>query len=732
VTGGPQTRLLDERIDSYATHQISGFPVRPGRPLPFGAARVQGGVNFSVYSTHATGVTLVLFQRGEGQPMAELPFPPSFRIGGVYAMTVFGLDPEAIEYAYRIDGPFDPAAGHRFDPHKVLLDPYARLMYGRESWGTASRYPDSAPYRAGIAYDDFDWEGDRPLCLPSRDLIIYEAHVRGFTRHPSSGVRHPGTYAGLVEKIPYLRDLGINCIELMPVFEFDELDNPRRDSVHGQHLYNYWGYNTLAFFAPKAGYAATGLHGMQVDEFKNMVKQLHRAGIEVVLDVVFNHSAEGDERGPTLSFRGLDNCTYYMLTPDGRYYNFSGTGNTLNCNHPVVRGFILDCLRYWAAEFHIDGFRFDLAAILGRSPDGTVLPNPPVIEQLAHDPVLRDCKLIAEAWDAVGLYQVGHFPDYRRWSEWNGRYREGVRRFLKSDMGITGELAMRMSGSADLYRTRGPAASVNFITSHDGFTLRDLVSYNEKHNDANGEGNLDGDYSNYSWNCGVEGPADDPVVRALRDRQVRNAFLILLTSWGIPMLVAGDEVGRSQLGNNNAYCHDGELSWLDWNLVRENSDLFRFVRCAIAFRLAHPALRQIKHHDAEDLPERWFPAVSWHGTMAWEPDWASHNRLVAAMFYAFDGTSHDCVYVAANSYWEELDVELPRLPADAAWRQFADTSAMPPLDVHEPGREPMLTGQSHASVAPRSALALVAGHVRSSNTFHPEERELWPSMPRCG
>ena len=707
LTAPARARRLPERIDAYPTHQISGFAVRAGHPLPFGATLVPGGINFSVYSNHATDMTLVLFRRGEPQPFAELPFPPSFRTGGVYAMTVFGLDAEACEYGYRADGPYRPGDGHRFDPGRILLDPYARLISGAHQCGMARSARDRYPYRAQVPCDDFDWEDDQPLNLPSCDLVIYELHVRGFTRHPSSGVSCPGTYAALIEKIPYLRELGINCVELMPVFEYDELDNPRSDPVTGRRLYNYWGYNPLGFFAPKASYAATGRYGLQVDEFKNMVKKLHKAGIEVLLDVVFNHTAEGDERGPAISFRGLDNATYYMLTTNGQYHNFSGTGNTLNCNHPVVRGFVLDCLRYWATQFHIDGFRFDLAAILGRAPDGSVLANPPLLESLAHDPVLRDCKLIAEAWDAAGLYQVGSFPDYGRWSEWNGRYRDGVRRFLKGDLGTVAELATRLAGSADLYGRRGPAATINFVTAHDGFTRRDLVSYHHKHNEANGEGNRDGENANLSWNCGHEGPTDDPQIRALRDRQTRNALLILLSSQGIPMLLAGDEAGRTQHGNNNAYCHDGPLTWLDWNLVRQNADLHRFARLAIAFRRAHPVLRH-GPPARSGQPDSALPAISWHGVRAWKPDWAPHSRLLAVMRHARDGTTHDCVYLAANSHWEEHSLELPALPDGLAWHLFAHTAAQPPREINEPGREPPLDNQTQVCIGPRSVLVLAA------------------------
>jgi glycogen operon protein len=701
VTAG----ALPGRIDAYPTHQVSNYPVRPGRVLPFGASTVPGGINFSVYSNNATAITLVLFRPGEEEPVAELPFPPEFRVGGVHAMTVFGLDPETTEYGFRASGPFGPG-GHRFNPSTVLLDPYARLLRGREEWG---REP-AGRYRCGTPYEDFDWEGDRPLNLPAGDLVIYETHVRGFTRHPSSGVGHPGTFAGLTEKIPYLSELGVNCVELLPVFEFDELDNPRDDPAAGRRLYNYWGYNPIGFFAPKSGYGATGRHGMVADEFKNMVKLLHRAGIEVILDVVFNHTGEGNELGPTLSFRGLDNSVYYMLTPDGWNYNFSGTGNTLNCNHPVVRGFILDCLRYWVAEYHVDGFRFDLAAILGRAADGAVLANPPVLEALAHDPVLRDCKLIAEAWDAAGLYQVGSFPDYLRWSEWNGRYRDAIRKFIKGDIGVAGDLAACLAGSLNMYGHRGTAASVNFITAHDGFTLADLVSYSGKHNEANGEGNRDGDDGNHSWNCGHEGPTDAVDVLALRARQSRNALLILLCSWGIPMLLGGDEAGRTQLGNNNAYCHDGPLTWFDWDLADSNAALRRFTRCAIGFRKAHPALRRAGHPAGPQ--QGWFPAVSWHGTRAWTADWSAHSRLLAAMFYLNEGDGHDCVYLAANAWWEPLAVELPALPDGARWHLFADTYAASPGDAAEPGHEQPLDDQARLLVRGRSTIVLVARSAR--------------------
>ena len=677
-----------------------------------------GGINFSVYSNHATAMTLVLFRRGEPQPLAELPFPPSFRIGGVFAMTVFGLDLEACEYGYRQTARTARAMVTGFDPGRILIDPYARLIGGAER-GACGDEPAALPVpgAASPATTSTGKTTSRPACRAAT-WSSTSCTCAASPGTPRPGFA-PGTYAGLTEKIGYLRELGVNCVELMPVFEYDELDNPRSDPATGRRLCNYWGYNPLGFFAPKAAYAATGRYGLQVDEFKNMVKKLHHAGIEIVLDVVFNHTAEGDERGPVICFRGLDNATYYMLTTGGRYCNFSGTGNTLNCNHPVVRGFVLDCLRYWAAQFHIDGFRFDLAAILGRAPDGTVLANPPLLESLAHDPLLRDCKLIAEAWDAGGLYQVGSFPGYGRWSEQNGRYRDAVRRFLKGDLGTVAELATRLTGSADLYGRRGPAATVNFVTAHDGFTLRDLVSYNHKHNQANGEGNRDGDNANLSWNCGHEGPAGDPQIRALRDRQARNALLILLSSQGIPVLQAGDEAGRTQHGNNNAYCHDGPLTWFDWDLVRQNADLLRFARLAIAFRQAHPVLRH-GTPARSDQPDGALPAISWHGVQAWKPDWEPHSRLLAVMRYADHGATHDCVYLAANSHWEAHSLELPALPEGLAWHLFADTAAPPPREIHEPGREPPLQDQTEVRIGPRSVLVLTGRPPRQRPPTGPD------------
>ncbi|HSN97492.1 MAG TPA: glycogen debranching protein GlgX, partial [Candidatus Nanopelagicales bacterium] len=637
-----------------------------------------------------------------------------FRVGDVFAMTVFDLDMERIEYGYRIHGPWDPAAGHRFDPRVVLLDPYAKAISGRDVWGEPPDWNRQYPYRACLVPEDFDWEDDRPLGIPLEDLVIYEAHVRSLTRHPSSGVSRPGTFAGLMEKIPYLRELGVNAIELLPIFEFDEHDGGRQNPVTGEPLVNYWGYNTVGFFAPKAGYAATGRLGMQVDELKALVKELHRSGIEIILDVVFNHTAEGNEQGRTLSFRGLDNSTYYMLTPEGYYYNFSGVGNTLNCNDPVVRGMILDCLRYWAAEYHVDGFRFDLASILGRDPSGRPLSNPPLVEALAFDPILGRCKLIAEAWDAGGLYQVGSFPAYGRWAEWNGKYRDAVRRFLRSDPGTVGELAQCVQGSPHLYgwNGRGPTASINFVTCHDGFTLHDLVSYDHKHNEANGEDNRDGSDDNLSWCSGVEGETSDPAILALRRRRMKSALAILMVSQGVPMILSGDEVGRTQRGNNNNYCHDDELSWFDWGLVESRGELLRFVQRCIRFRKQHPALRASRHLDGADRLGVGSPDISWHGVRAWDADFSHESRLLAFMLdgrHARGGDEPDeAIYVAMSAFWEPLVVELPATPAGGRWRVFANTGAVAPDDCWEPGEEPALPDQRALLVGARSVVILVA------------------------
>jgi len=700
---------MDTRVDYYPTHEYQGFKFRRGRTLPFGATVVPTGVNFSIFSSAATSCTLVLFRKREQTPLVEIEFPPEFRIGDVYSMIVFDLDYEELEYGYRFDGPWDPRAGHRFDRSKVVSDPYARVVGGRDEWCAKPNWDDVYQHRARLAFDDFDWEDDRPLETPITNLVIYELHVRGFTAHPSSGVRARGTFAGIVAKIPFLKELGVNCVELLPIFEFNEWENSRPHPETGQMLLNYWGYSTVSFFAPKGGYAATGRLGMQVDEVKNLIKQLHKAGIEVILDVVFNHTAEGDQRGPVISFRGIDNRSYYILTPDGYYYNFSGCGNTLNCNHPVVRNLVLDCLRYWAADYHVDGFRFDLASILGRDQNGAPLANPPLLESLALDPVLSKCKLIAEAWDAGGLYQVGSFPAYNRWAEWNGKYRDSVRRFIKGDLGVVPELAYRIQGSPDLYYYRGPSASINFINCHDGFTLCDLFSYDGKHNEANGENNNDGSNDNYSWNSGVEGETTDEGVSLLRLRLMKNSFCLLMLSRGVPMFLMGDEMGRTQRGNNNTYCQDNELSWMDWTLAERNSELLRFVRMMIRFRRANPVVRSNWFYQGRDYVGSGKPDISFHGTQAWAPDFSTGSRCLAFLLCGkhTQGQQAD-IYVAMNMYWEALPYQVPKPRERECWKIVVNTSMRAPQDIYETSEAPSLCEQEQVIVGPRSMMVLIA------------------------
>ena len=655
------------KIDTFPTDRIGDISYRIGRVFPFGATISNGGVNFSVFSKEAKGCTLVLYHHGEKEPFVEIPFPDAFKIGDVYTMMVFGINIETTEYGYRFDGEYDPPKGLRFDRSQVLLDPYAKSVSGRSVWGGMPDNKELPRQRGNIIFEDYDWEGDKPLEIPQKDLVIYEMHVRSFTCHPSSGVRRRGTYAGILEKIPYLKELGVNCIELMPIFEFDEFENQR--VVDGRRLYNYWGYSTVGFFAPKAGYAASASFGMEADELKNLICHLHRNGIEVILDVVFNHTAEGNEKGPCISFRGIDNRTYYLLGSDGEYFNFSGCGNTLNCNNAVTRNLILDCLRYWVSSYHVDGFRFDLASILTRDESGKPMMSPPLVESIAQDPVLGKSRLIAEAWDAAGLYQVGSFPSWHRWSEWNGRYRDCLRRFIKGDGSCAPELYRRIRGSQDLYSKRSAMASINFVTCHDGFTLYDLVSYNDKHNEANGEENRDGSSCNDSWNCGVEGETDDPAINALRFRQMKNMLTILFTSHGIPMLLSGDEFANTQWGNNNAYCQDNEISWLDWGNLEKNRELFTFVKNLIALRKAHPVLRERSFDFGYNGTG--YPELSFHGRKPWQLDENAYT-LQFAYLYAEDakkmGTEKDCfIYVAVNAFWEDGWYEFPVIPAHMEW-----------------------------------------------------------------
>ena len=700
------------RVDLSPTHTHGEYKLRVGKPLPFGATIVPGGVNFSIYSRHATSCELVLFQKRAPKPCAIIPFPDEFRIGNVFSMIVFDLDFENIDYGFRIDGPFNPEAGQRFDKTRILMDPYAKVIGGRDVWGQAPDWDDIYQHRARICFDDFDWDDDHPLEVPVEDLIIYEMHVRGFTKHPSSGVKYPGTFAAIREKIPYLKKLGVNCVELMPIHEFDEFENSRLSPVDGRLLVNYWGYSNVGFFAPKAGFAATGKFGMQVDEVKALVKELHKNGIEVILDVVFNHTAEGNERGPYISYRGIDNKIYYILTPEGYYFNFSGCGNTLNCNNPIVRNMILDCLRYWAADYHVDGFRFDLASILGRDQYGAPMHSPPLLETLAFDPILGKCKLIAEAWDAGGLYQVGSFPAWGRWAEWNGKYRDDLRRFIQGETGMVGVMSQRLQGSPDLYGWlgRGACASVNFVTCHDGFTLMDFVSYNGKHNEANGENNSDGGNDNYSWNCGWEGESTDPAVNKLRAKQIKNAAALLLVSQGTPMILSGDEFGNTQWGNNNAYCQDNEISWLDWDLLNKNKELFEFFRKMVNFRKVHPALRSRTHFQNKDYMGSGYADITWHGTKAWNADWSATSRTLAFMLcgkHAKEGKAKDCsIYVAMNMHWDMHGFELPKLLKGMLWYVAVNTDAPSPQDIWDVGEEKKLGNQGEFLVGPRSVVIL--------------------------
>ncbi len=684
---------LPRTIHLVPMDHVNGFDVRPGFYEINGATAIPGGVNFTVHSHGATAIELLLFQRGEEEPYAVLPFPDRYRIGNVYSMIVFKLNIEEFEYAFRVDGPRDVEKGLIFDKTRYLLDPYARAVTGQSQWGVKSVMDQH--YRARVVKDDFDWGNmSRPL-IPMEDLVIYELHVRGFTIHESSAVAAPGTFEGLREKIPYLKELGVNAVELMPIFEFDEMQDARQ--VDGEQLYNYWGYNTVSFFAPNTSYASGLEYNREGNELKRLIQDCNENGIEVYLDVVFNHTAEGNEDGPFFSFKGFDNNIYYLLTPGGQYYNFSGCGNTLNCNHPIVHQMIMDCLRYWVTTYHISGFRFDLASILGRNEDGTPMNKPPLLQAMAFDPILGDVKLIAEAWDAGGLYQVGSFPAWNRWAEWNGRYRDDMRRYLKGDAGCAQAAALRMVGSRDIYQSgERKNASVNFITCHDGFTLWDLYSYNVKHNEKNGWGGTDGANDNNSWNCGIEGATDDPEINTLRRRMVRNAFALLMCSRGIPMFLAGDEFCNTQFGNNNAYCQDNLTSWLDWRMLEENKDMFRFFQFMIALRKRFRILRA-------NLSDGYygFPDVSFHGVTPWHTQFEDHERYVGVLFAGqTEGEVPQIVYTASNAYWKPLEVELPELPRSLVWEQLADT--------WEAGQSAVDIPSGRFSIGPRSVKVFAA------------------------
>jgi len=693
--------------------------IQAGSPLPMGGPHPEGdGVNFVLFSRNATSVRLELYQHpDDNSPKRTIDFDPvSHRTGDIWHIWVRDI-PVGQLYGYRIEGPYQPEEGHRFNPHRLLLDPYARAVAGVKDWDfLAARGYDSSSELTDLTIstvnnagstpkciftrDDFDWEMDSPPKHSASDTVVYETHVRGFTIHSNSGVARPGTFAGLTEKIPYLLDLGVTAIELMPVLEFNENESQLLNPITGEKLKNYWGYNPVAYFAPKQSYSFEGSRWQQVVEFREMVKAFHRVGIEVILDIVLNHTAESNELGPTICLRGIENSIFYMLRENQcRYYkDFTGVGNTLNANHPVVREFVTSVLRYWVMNMHVDGFRFDLASVLGRDQHGNILHNAPLLEDIAEDPILRDVKIIAEAWDAGGAYQVGGFST-KRWTEWNGRFRDDVRRFWAGDVGMMGSFAGRICGSSDLYQSsgKGPARSLNFVTCHDGFTLNDLVSYKQKHNDENGEFSRDGADVNYSDNCGVEGPSQDPAVDNMRNRMIKNFLLTLFISRGVPMLLGGDEFRRTQRGNNNAYCQDNEVSWFDWSLLEKHKDIHRFARGMIAFRRDHPVLRKEKFCTDEEI--KWFAPNG--GAPPWADPWQKSFGCVIL------GQNEPDLFLLFNADTRSVDFYLPALPGRKIWRLVADTSRTSPDDLFEPQSEPPIEGQTGFRLEPRSSAILL-------------------------
>ncbi|MCL2802029.1 MAG: glycogen debranching protein GlgX [Treponema sp.] len=704
-----------------------------GKALPLGASLTHEGVNFAVFSRNATAVTLILFESQEkDSPWAEIPLDKrEHKTGNIWHCFIRGLTAGTC-YLYRADGPYFPEKGQRFNPHKTLLDPYAKALTDISNWdyGKCAGYDPDKPgrdltysYDDDIAHqprcividDNFDWQGDTPINYPLRFSVIYETHVKGLTANPNSGVEHPGTYRGVIEKIPFFKDLGVTSLEFLPVQEFNENEIIRTSPKTGEKLTNYWGYSTAAFFAPKGSYAADKSLGGQVNEFKEMVRELHKAGIEVILDIVFNHTAEGNEQGPTFSFRGLDNSIYYILNENKRYYqNYSGCGNTMNCNHPVVRTFIMDCLRYWVTEMHVDGFRFDLGSILGRDQNGRIMENPPTLEQIAEDPVLNSTKIIAEAWDAGGAYQVGWFPG-GRWAEWNDLYRDNVRKYWRGDPKETRYLATRIAGSSDLYLRDGrkPFHSINFVTSHDGFTMKDLVSYNHKHNLDNGEENWDGSDNNLSYNYGTEGETKDPIVKALRERQIKNFIATLLVSLGTPMLLGGDELGRTQNGNNNAYCQDNEISWYDWSLLEKNQELYRFVKEMIAFRLSHPGFMRPEFYTGRGGAYKAIPDISWFDEKGHVPDWDEIGyylalRLLGSKADTLADKDDNDFYIMFNADIDLQVFTLAEPPHKKQWYRVVDTGLPSPNEILTAGNEEHLSSQKSYSVKARSIVILIS------------------------
>jgi len=711
---------------------IKTYNTMSGKPMPLGATLYSTGVQFAIFSRHATRMFLLIFEKPEdGTPLWQFEFDTTMnKTGDVWHVFVEGLSAGAL-YLYRADGPYDPSQGHRFNINKALLDPYAKALTGNFRWDLAhAKGYDPRSKDRDLSFstennaafmpkcividDDFDWQGDRPLNYPMRYSVIYETHVRGLTKHHSSGVEHKGTYRGVLEKIPYFNDLGVTCLEFLPVQEFDEFDNDRINPKTGVQLQNYWGYSTVSFFAPKGSYSSSGALGEQVYEFKEMVRELHKADIEVILDIVFNHTAEGNELGPTLCYRGLDNRIYYILDENRRFYkNFSGCGNTFNCNHPIVRNLIIDCLHYWVVEMHVDGFRFDLGSILGRDQNGNLMENPPILEKIAEDPILRHTKIIAEAWDAAGAYQVGWFPG-GRWAEWNDRFRNDVRRYWKGIPGVARHLATRLTGSSDLYLRDGrkPFHSINFVTSHDGFTLRDLVSYNVKHNEENGEANQDGTDFNLSDNCGVEGDTDDPDIVRLRVRLIKNYLTTLFLSLGTPMLLGGDEFMRTQRGNNNAYCQNNEISWYNWDFLKIHEEVFRFCMEIIAFRQIHPAFHRPEFYSGKDSNYNAMPDISWYDEKGSVPDW---NFLQYSLAMRIDGSKAEIqadrddndFFMMWNSSPSDVNFVICPPTPGRRWRIAVDTAAVPPLDISQRGEEPPLLVPDRYLVAARSVAVLL-------------------------
>ena len=716
---------------------LGSIVVDSGKALPLGASLINDGVNFAIFSRNATAVTLILFESAEpDSPWTEIPLDKrGNKTGNIWHCFISGLK-EGTCYLYRADGPYFPEKGLRFNVHKTLLDPYAKALTDISGWDFSMcagydlkkpggdltySYVDNIAHqpRCIVVDDSFDWQGDTPLNYPLRFSVIYETHVKGLTAHPNSGVKFPGTYRGVIEKIPYFKDLGITSLEFLPVQEFNENEILRHNPRTGEKLTNYWGYSTIAFFAPKGSYAADKSPGGQVREFKKMVRELHKAGIEVILDIVFNHTAEGNELGPTFSFRGLDNSIYYILNENRRYYqNYSGCGNTMNCNHPVARTFIMDCLRYWVMEMHVDGFRFDLGSILGRDQNGQIMENPPTLERIAEDPVLNSTKIIAEAWDAGGAYQVGWFPG-GRWAEWNDKFRDNVRKYWRGDEKETRYFATRLAGSSDLYLRDGrkPFHSINFVTSHDGFTMRDLVSYNTKFNKDNGENGMDGSDNNLSYNYGIDGHVSDPVVNVMRERQMKNFFATLFISLGTPMVLGGDEFGRTQNGNNNAYCQDNEVSWYDWTLLEKNKKLYRFVKEMIAFRKRHPGFMRPEFYTGIGGDYKGIPDISWYDEKGDTPDWEEIGYYLALQL---DGSRAEIqadrdnsdFFIMFNADHDTQTFVVAEPPAKKEWCRAVDTGLQFPNDFITPDNQKPIPSQRKYSVKARSMVILLSKDVK--------------------